>query len=170
MPTISGFPTRLTLPGILGGIIVAALRRYFFDGSIITPVTFANLLCFVVYANFWLERFLATLAAAGVILLIRWVYWLVRRREGIGLGDAKLMAMLGAWLGLSGALLSFAIGVLLGAVFALALLAVPAARRESDTWLLSKLPLGTFLCIGGIISALWGQPIIATYLRWVGLS
>ncbi len=80
------------------------------------------------------------------------------------------MAMLGAWLGLSGALLSFAIGVMLGAVFALVILAVPAARRESDTWLLSKLPLGTFLCIGGIVSALWGQPIIAAYLRWVGLS
>lgn len=115
-------------------------------------------------------QFFAPLAAAGLILLIRWTYWLVRRREGIGLGDAKLMAMLGAWLGLSGALLSFAIGVMLGAVFALVILAVPTARRESDTWLLSKLPLGTFLCIGGIVSALWGQPIIAAYLRWVGLS
>ena len=170
MPTISGFPTNSHCLASSAEFIVAALRRYFFDGSIITPVTFANFFASSYMRNFWLERFLATLAAAGVILLIRWVYWLVRRREGIGLGDAKLMAMLGAWLGLSGALLSFAIGVLLGAVFALALLAVPAARRESDTWLLSKLPLGTFLCIGGIISALWGQPIIATYLRWVGLS
>ena len=113
---------------------------------------------------------LSASAAAGLILLIRWTYWLVRRREGIGLGDAKLMAMLGAWMSLSGALLSFTIGVMLGAVFALVILAVPAARRESDTWLLSKLPLGTFLCIGGIVSALWGQPIIAAYLRWVGLS
>jgi leader peptidase (prepilin peptidase)/N-methyltransferase len=113
---------------------------------------------------------LGAIGAAFLVLLIRWIYWITRRREGIGLGDAKLMAMLGAWLGLSGALLSFAIGVMLGAVFALVILAVPAARRESDTWLLSKLPLGTFLCIGGIVSALWGQPIIAAYLRWVGLS
>ncbi|MGA8086163.1 MAG: prepilin peptidase [Terracidiphilus sp.] len=109
------------------------------------------------------------LAAAGLILLIRWTYWLIRRREGIGLGDAKLMAMLGAWLGLSGALLSFAIGVMLGAVFALVVLAIPTARRESDTWLLSKMPLGTLLCVGGVISALWGQPLIAAYLRLVGL-
>ena len=107
--------------------------------------------------------------AASLILLIRWTYWLIRRREGIGLGDAKLMAMLGAWLGLSGALLSFGIGVLLGAIFALIVLAVPAARRESNTWLLSKLPLGTFLCIGGIISAFWAQPLISAYLRLVGL-
>ena len=105
----------------------------------------------------------------ALILLIRWTYWLVRRREGIGLGDAKLMAMLGAWLGLSGALLSFSIGVFLGATFALIVLAVPAGRRGSETWSAARLPLGTFLCIGGIISALWGQPIIAAYLHWAGL-
>jgi leader peptidase (prepilin peptidase)/N-methyltransferase len=115
------------------------------------------------------EVFLAPIAAATLILLIRWTYWLIRKREGIGLGDAKLMAMLGAWLGVSGAMLSLAIGVLLGAAFAMVVLAVPAARRGSDTWLVSKLPLGTFLCIGGIISALWGPPIIAAYMRWVGL-
>ena len=109
------------------------------------------------------------LTAGGLILVIRWTYWLIRRREGIGLGDAKLMALLGAWLGLATALLSFAIGVLLGAAFALVVLAIPTARRESDTWLLSKMPLGTFLCVGGIISALWGQPLIAAYLHFVGL-
>ena len=106
--------------------------------------------------------------AAALILLIRSAYWLIRRREGIGLGDAKLMAMLGAWLGLSGALLSFALGVALGAVFALILLAIPASHRGSDAWLAAKLPLGTFLCIGGIISALWGQPIINAYLHYAG--
>jgi leader peptidase (prepilin peptidase)/N-methyltransferase len=111
---------------------------------------------------------LPPLAAAGLILLIRWTYWLIRRREGIGLGDAKLMAMLGAWLGLSGALLSFGIGAVLGALFAIIALALPAARRQSETWLAAKLPLGTFLCIGGIISALWGQPIIAAYRHWAG--
>jgi leader peptidase (prepilin peptidase)/N-methyltransferase len=113
-------------------------------------------------------RFMAIIASAGLILLIRWTYWVIRRREGIGLGDAKLMAMLGAWLGLSGALLSFAIGVMIGAIFAVVVLAVPVGRRESDTWLAAKLPLGTFLCIGGIICALWGQPIISAYLHWAG--
>lgn len=115
-----------------------------------------------------LSKCLAILVASALVLLIRWTYQLVRRREGIGLGDAKLMAMLGAWLGLSGALLSFGIGVVLGALFALIALAVPAARRESETWLWAKLPLGTFLCIGGIISTLFGEPIIEAYRRWAG--
>ena len=113
-------------------------------------------------------RLLAIAAAAGLILLIRWVYWLIRRREGMGLGDAKLMAMLGAWLGLPGALLAFGLGVVLGAWVAVVLLAVPSGGKGTGNWALKKLPLGTFLCIGGIVSSLWGQPIIAAYMRWAG--
>ncbi len=105
---------------------------------------------------------------AGLILLVRWVYQFIRQREGIGMGDAKLMAMLAAWLGLPGALLAFALGAILGSVAALALLAVPAWRRGSATWAASRLPLGTFLCISGIVSSLWDKPIIAAYLRWSG--
>jgi leader peptidase (prepilin peptidase)/N-methyltransferase len=114
-------------------------------------------------------RLLGILVAAGVILLIRWVYWLIRRREGVGLGDAKLMAMLAAWLGLPGALLAFGLGIVLGAVVAFALLAAPRQHAEAAQWALQKLPLGTFLCIGGIVGSLWGQQIIAAYVRWVGL-
>jgi leader peptidase (prepilin peptidase)/N-methyltransferase len=86
----------------------------------------------------------------------------------MGLGDAKLMAMLAAWLGLKGALLSLGLAALLGTLVALVLLAMPKMRQEGG-WAQQKLPLGTFLCVGGIVSALWGQPIIAAYLRWAGL-
>ncbi len=113
-----------------------------------------------------LELAVGVAAAAGLILLIRWTYWLVRRKEGVGLGDAKLMAMLAAWLGLSGALLAFGLGVILGAAVGVAMLALPAARGMKQR--LTKLPLGTFLCIGGIVSGLWGPRIIAAYLRWAG--
>jgi leader peptidase (prepilin peptidase)/N-methyltransferase len=113
-------------------------------------------------------RLLETLAAAALILLIRWLYKLIRHREGIGLGDAKLMAMLAAWLGLPGALLAFVLGAVLGALAALVLLAVPSARTNAQSWAMTKLPLGTFLCIGGIVSTLWGQPIIDAYLHWAG--
>ena len=121
--------------------------------------------CFYCIALMW---FLGILAAAGLILLIRWVYWLISRREGIGLGDAKLMAMLAAWLGLPGALLAFGLGVVLGALVAVVQLAIPAARTETSGWALKKLPLGTFLCVGGIVSSLWGERIIAAYLSWAG--
>ena len=108
------------------------------------------------------------LIAAALILIIRWLYKLIRHRDGLGLGDAKLMALLAAWLGLPGALLAFAIGVVLGAAIALVLLINPAARTNPQSWATSKLPLGTFLCVGGIVSSLWGQPILAAYFRWAG--
>ncbi|HVC45864.1 MAG TPA: prepilin peptidase [Terracidiphilus sp.] len=108
-------------------------------------------------------------AAAGIVLLIRWTYWLIRKQEGMGLGDAKLMAMLAAWLGLPGAVLSFVLAVGMGAVFAFALLAQPKARRGAKSWATTALPFGTFLGIGGIVSALWGGQILNAYLVWSGL-
>jgi len=115
-----------------------------------------------------LAALLRSLIAAAIVLAIRWLYKLIRHREGIGLGDAKLMALLAAWLGLPGALLAFFIGVLLGALIGVALLIIPKAKPDSKEWSATKLPLGTFICIGGIISALWGQPLIAAYLHWAG--
>jgi leader peptidase (prepilin peptidase)/N-methyltransferase len=152
-------PNRLTLPGIALGFInaivefVSARRIFIMNHG-------------WVYAAAFL--FGGVIAAAALILIIRWLYKLIRKREGMGLGDAKLMALLAAWLGLPGALLALDLGAVLGSVVALALLAVPDARRGTDSWAATKLPFGTFLCIGGIVSALWGQPIMNTYLRWAG--
>jgi leader peptidase (prepilin peptidase)/N-methyltransferase len=165
-------PDFLTLPGIALGLgaffLPAAIEKY---GGGFYP-DFPGLF------QSTIERAGEILLAALLILLIRWTYKLLRKREGIGLGDAKLMAMLAAWLGLPGALLSFFIGVVFGALVALVVLALPSTRAKQASagedngaapgWSLRKLPLGTFLCIGGIVSALWGQRIIAEYLRWAG--
>jgi leader peptidase (prepilin peptidase)/N-methyltransferase len=151
-------PDWLTYPGILIGLASTVAQEqfgYHFDTGV-RPLRALT------------GQLLSILAAATLILLIRWLYWLFRRREGIGLGDAKLMALLAAWLGLPGALVAFGLGVVLGALVAVILLAIPAASTNTDGWALKKLPLGTFLCIGGIVSSLWGQPIIAAYLHWAG--
>jgi len=148
-----------TLPGIALGLAIPIL----FESLLRMPLCWQS--------QFWIqigERILGILAAAALILLIRWLYWLIRRREGIGLGDAKLMALLAAWLGLPGALLAFGLGVVLGALIALSQLAIPSARNQSGRWAMAKLPLGTFLCIGGIVSSLWGGTVLAAYQRWAG--
>jgi leader peptidase (prepilin peptidase)/N-methyltransferase len=155
-------PDWLTYPGILIGTAYSLLPYYIIDRLPLFGIRRASV------GGLAIRSLFASLAAALLILLIRWIYWLVRHREGIGLGDAKLMALLAAWLGLPGALLAFALGAVLGAGVALVLLAVPSARTNAKSWATSKLPLGTFLCIGGIVSSLWGQPIIAAYLSWAG--
>jgi leader peptidase (prepilin peptidase)/N-methyltransferase len=148
-------PDWITLPGTALGFVLTVVSAYFDLGRGATVAAAHSLL--------------GILAAASLILLIRWVYWLIRRREGIGLGDAKLMALLAAWLGLPSALLAFGLGVVLGALVAVVMLVIPSSpQAQPEGWAASKLPLGTFLCVGGIVSGLWGQPIIAAYLRWAG--
>jgi len=156
-------PDKLTLPGILLGFI-CRFGDFLLNHSY-SPAAHDEVLSI---SAILLLQALAILIAAALILLIRWLYKLIRHREGMGLGDAKLMALLAAWLGLPGALLAFALGSILGALAALALLAFPSARANPQRWATSKLPLGTFLCIGGIISSLWGQPILAAYMHWAG--
>jgi leader peptidase (prepilin peptidase) / N-methyltransferase len=152
-------PDWLTLTGIALGFVRTALEimgtRHIFIMS--HSILYA--------AGVWIA---SVLAAAALVLLIRWVYWLVRRKEGMGLGDAKLMAMLAAWMGLPGALLAFFIGVVMAGVVAVGMLAIPGLQNR-ETWGTHKLPLGTFLCVGGIVSSLWGEKIMDAYLRWAGL-
>ena len=102
-------------------------------------------------------RLLAICAAAAIPWAIRALYKALRRREGLGLGDVKLMAMIAAFLGFAPAMLALFVGVLLAAFYGITLL---ARRRATAT---SQIPLGTFLCIGGLLAALFAEPTIAWY-------
>jgi leader peptidase (prepilin peptidase) / N-methyltransferase len=148
-------PDWLTLPGLAVGLILENVEAYVNERAIHIGIGLVGGV---------LMSVLGILAAAGIILLIRFLYQLIRHREGLGLGDAKLMAMLAAWLGLPGALISLFLGVVLGALYAVTML-LARSRRTQTAWATVQLPLGTFLCIGGIVSALWGQQILAAYLR-----
>lgn len=185
-------PDRLTWPGIILGILASFLWLAFASHlshthageipysalpmtlSMESVMTLGGLLELIRFPGIGsaMTGLLLLLAgpilAAGVMLFIRWLYWLIRRREGLGLGDAKLMAMLAAWLGLEGAMLAFSIGCVLGALTALTLLAIPATRADGQNWALKKLPFGTFLCLGAIVSVFWGEQLIAAYQRWAG--
>ena len=99
-------------------------------------------------------------AAAALILAIRGLYWLIRRREGMGLGDAKLLAMIAAWLGPKNALLAFFLAVVGGAVYGLLWLAAKRGRGGAT----ARLPLGSFLCAAAIYAAFQGRATIGWYL------
>ncbi|MGA2674843.1 MAG: prepilin peptidase [Terracidiphilus sp.] len=153
-------PDWITWPGIVLGFLFTVASAIFATASPLND-GFA-----IVKAAVY--SLAGTVLAAGLVLFIRWIYLLFRHREGIGFGDAKLLALLAAWLGLPQALLSFAVGVVLGAMVAVALLAFPSTRAKSESWALNKMPLGTFLCIGGVVSSLWGGRILTAYLGWAG--
>ncbi len=104
-----------------------------------------------------LGRLAAILAAAGLLLLIRAAYKALRGREGMGLGDAKLLGMIAAFLGFGDAFVTFFAGMVACALYAMYLLL--RGRANAAT----KLPLGSFLCGAGLLNALVGEALITWY-------
>jgi leader peptidase (prepilin peptidase)/N-methyltransferase len=104
-----------------------------------------------------LGRLLAITLAACILLFIRFAYQTLRHREGLGFGDIKLVAMIAAFLGFWLSVFALFLGIVLCSIYALTLI---ARRRATAT---TRLPLGTFLCIGGLLAAILGAPVIAWY-------
>jgi leader peptidase (prepilin peptidase) / N-methyltransferase len=96
------------------------------------------------------------LAAAGIVLLIGLVYSAVRGGPGYGMGDVKLLAAMGVYLGLY-SLMALFIGTLIGAVYG-----VISARRAREGGQ-HRFPFGPFLAIGGVATVLVGPWIWAWY-------
>jgi leader peptidase (prepilin peptidase)/N-methyltransferase len=83
-----------------------------------------------------------------------WLYEKIRHREGLGLGDVKLIIMVGAFLGLRGALMTLILGSLSGSILGYGY--IKAAHKDAATY---ELPFGTFLGVAGLLVALWGPKI-----------
>jgi leader peptidase (prepilin peptidase)/N-methyltransferase len=97
-------------------------------------------------------------AGAGFLLLVYGAYRLIRKREGLGMGDVTMMLMVGAYLGIWRTLLTLVLGSFVGALVGVFII----VRRKKD--LQFALPFGTFLAPAAFVSALWGQKIIDAYL------
>jgi leader peptidase (prepilin peptidase)/N-methyltransferase len=158
-------PDRLTFPGIALGFALACARGGL-TASMIHGGGFDEWQHYVSLSLFY--WFIGAVASTAGILVIRWIYIMISGREGIGMGDVKLVAMIGGWLGVRCAVLAFGIAVILAALFALAMLVQPSARASKKPWRLRKLFFGTFLCIGAAVSAFWGVPLVTAYLSWAG--
>jgi leader peptidase (prepilin peptidase)/N-methyltransferase len=104
-------------------------------------------------------------AAVGYLSLwsIYHLFRLITGKEGMGYGDFKLLAALGAWLGWQMLLPIVLFSAAVGAVVGVALIAV--RRQERD----KPIPFGPFLAAAGWLAMLWGPEIVARYLGLVGL-
>ncbi len=94
---------------------------------------------------------------SGLLWLVSEVYFKLRRREGMGLGDVKMMLMAGAFLGIKRTLLTILTGSLLGSVLGIAF--IMARRKESDY----ELPFGTFLGLAALLVVFFGTPVVNWY-------
>lgn len=98
-------------------------------------------------------------AALGYLTLwsVYWAFKLITGKEGMGYGDFKLLAALGAWLGFQMLPLIILLSSAVGAVVGISLMVF--CRRGRDI----PIPFGPYLAAAGAITLIWGQPITATY-------
>jgi leader peptidase (prepilin peptidase)/N-methyltransferase len=166
-------PNSFTLTGIAVGLFLVCIQAIFLapgeDQVVLNPTHQLRLNSpgsFISRGNVFLTgpeslifgRVAAICGAALLLLLIRWLYKAIRHREGMGLGDVKLIAMIAAFLGFWPAILSLFIGTLAAAIYGALLLAGGKAEATS------KLPFGSFLCIGGLVAAQFGNRLIDMYI------
>jgi leader peptidase (prepilin peptidase)/N-methyltransferase len=129
-------PDEITLPGLVLALVYAVFRG---DMSLRSAL-------------------IGAASGAGFLLLVYGAYRLIRKKEGLGMGDVTMLLMVGAYLGWQRTFLTLILASFVGALVGVFLM----ARRKKD--LQFALPFGTFLAPAAFVAALWGQKIIAAYL------
>lgn len=105
------------------------------------------------------ESLFGIILGGGVLLLIALGYYLLTKREGMGGGDIKLLAMIGAFLGWKGVIFTVFVGSAIGTVVGIAL----ALRTEGGRKL--AIPFGPFLSLGALLFLFFGPQIIGWYVQ-----
>ena len=109
-----------------------------------------------------MDAALGILVGGGSLLLIAWLYAAVTGKEGMGGGDIKLLAMIGALIGWQGVLFTIFVSSAVGTVVGVFLMI--RARKGMKM----SLPFGPFLSIGAVAYVFFGPEWIALYLRQFG--
>lgn len=135
----------LTLPGIALGLGGNSVLFYLDQPGLVSP-RYALVGCL-----------LGAVIPLGIYLFYLWV----RKVEGMGLGDVKLMAMVGAFLGPGGVLITLVLGSVCGALVGITLMVIGKGRGNT------ALPFGTFLGLGALIALFFGPQLITWYSRFL---
>jgi leader peptidase (prepilin peptidase) / N-methyltransferase len=106
---------------------------------------------------------IGAIVAYGFMWLIKLGGEAAFRKPALGVGDIHMMAMVGAFVGLSGAILTIMLGSVFGLVIGVPLMSLKGRLRFLGTYL----PLGTFLALGAAVAYVWGPALIGWYLRLV---
>lgn len=121
----------------LGGLIAAMILSFFRRPSF-----------------FFTDALYGVLFGGGILWAISLIYEFFLKREGIGFGDVKLLAMIGSFLGPYGATFSLFIGSLFGSIVGIAII----LTRKKD--LRYAIPFGPFLSVGATIFVFWGEKMM----------
>lgn len=104
------------------------------------------------------------IAGYGVLWCVFWLFKLVTGKEGMGYGDFKLLAALGAWLGWQMLPVIIILSSLVGALVGIAMIVF--AKHEKS----KPIPFGPYLAAAGWLALIWGEQINQAYLGYIGMS
>ncbi len=152
-------PNKLTLPGTAAGILLSSFQAPVLYTDAIS-LKAASLFGFK-YAHLvlpWVGSILGALAGGGFLFIVAFVYEKLRKRQGLGMGDVKMMAMVGAFLGWRLALLTIFAGSLIGTVIGIGLILFRSMNLQT------KRAFGVFLGVASAFSPFYGLPFLHWYL------
>lgn len=109
----------------------------------------------------WQASLAGIMLGAGVLYGTAAAYYLVRREEGLGMGDVKMLAMVGAFLGWKAVLLTLVLASFTGALVGVGMMITSRGGMRY------ALPFGTFLAVGALVAMFAGDAIIAWYLAFL---
>ncbi|MGK0442272.1 MAG: leader peptidase (prepilin peptidase)/N-methyltransferase, partial [Pseudohongiellaceae bacterium] len=95
---------------------------------------------------------------------VYWAFKLITGKEGMGFGDFKLLAALGAWMGWQSLPIIILLSSLVGAIIGISLMVINNKDRNT------AIPFGPYLAIAGWIAFLWGDEITRSYLQFAGVQ
>ena len=156
---IAGLSALILLWGMIALTFIDADTQLLPD-SITLPLLWLGLI--VNSDNTFTDLRSAVLGAVFGYLALWSVYWLFKlatKKEGMGYGDFKLLAAIGAWLGWQVLPLVILLSSVVGAVIGIALIVLARMGRNIP------LPFGPYLAMAGFIALLWGKPIMDSYLQ-----
>lgn len=105
-----------------------------------------------------LQALLGAAVGAGFLLVVYGAYYLIRKKEGLGLGDVTMMIVVGLFLGWLKTLLTLVLASFAGALIGVSFMFIKKKNLQY------ALPYGTFLAPAAFIALVWGEQIIAAYL------
>jgi leader peptidase (prepilin peptidase)/N-methyltransferase len=147
-------PDALTLPGLALGAIYSGLQPSL---DLVPSFSWKTAALSLLWAG----------CAGALLLMVRGLYWLARRREGLGLGDVKFLAMIAAWLGPSQTMLVLFTAVIAAAIYGLILIALKRLRTDLSTQSAAHIPLGAFLGAAGLFTLFEGELTLNWYMNFL---
>ena len=149
--------SRLILVAILVALFGIDLEHQILPNVITLPGIVIGLMFSAIAPPGWQDALLGALLGGGVLYGIAAAYYAVRREEGLGMGDVKMLAMIGAFLGWQAVLVTLVLSSFSGAAIGMALIAAQRGGMKR------ALPFGTFLAVGALAAMLVGEPLVAWY-------